>query len=121
VPHQYLTGFGLAHDGRERLDSITPVVHGDILVARGLFAPKDANYLRYVDAYTNTAHATRVIDVAWGGAAGAFEDGGPVTVATSSNGDRAIDLRDRFVTVMQNARHVMVHPHTCSARTSRDC
>src|SRR5712675_426383 len=25
VPRQYLTGFGLAHDGRERFDSITPV------------------------------------------------------------------------------------------------
>ncbi len=106
VPHQYLTGFGLAHDGVERFDSITPVLHGDVLVARGLFAPKDANYLRYVDSYTNTADDTRLIDVAWGGAAGAFEDGGPVTVAASSNGDRAIDLTDSFVTVMQNATHV---------------
>ena len=106
VRHQYLTGFGLAHDGGERLDSITPVLHGDILVARGLYAPKDADYLRYVDSYTNTAKANRLIDVAWGGAAGAFEDGGPVTVATSSNGDRAIDLTDSYVTVMQNAKHV---------------
>src|SRR5258707_5335320 len=31
----YLTGFGLAHDGAERLDAITPVLHGDVLVARG--------------------------------------------------------------------------------------
>jgi len=106
VPHQYLTGFGLAHDGSERIDSITPVLHGDILVARGLYAPKDATYLRYVDSYTNTGKATRIVSVAWGGAAGAFEDGGPVTVATSSNGDRTIDLSDSFVTVMQNAKHV---------------
>ena len=105
VPHQYLTGFGLAPDG-ERVDSITPVLHGDVLVARGLFAPKDADYLRYVDSYTNTAAGSRVIDVAWGGAAGAFEDGGPVTIATTSSGDRAIDLTDTFVTVMQNAKHV---------------
>jgi amidase len=105
VPHQYLTGFGLAYDGGERLDSITPVLHGGILVSRGVFAPKDADYLRYVDSYTNTATEDRTIDVAWGGAAGAFEDGGPVTVAASSNGDRAIDLRDTFVTVMQNATH----------------
>lgn len=106
VPHQYLTGFGLAHDGSDRVDSITPVLHGDILIARGIFAPKDANYLRYIDSYTNTAKDNRVIDVAWGGAAGAFEDGGPATVATSSNGDRMIDLSDSFVTVMQNAKHV---------------
>ena len=105
VPHQYLTGFGLAHDGGERFDSITPVVHGDILVARGIYAPTDANYLRYVDSYTNAATGDRVVDVAWGGAAGAFEDGGPVTVATSSNGNATIDLTDTFVTVMQNAKH----------------
>ncbi|HEV8209032.1 MAG TPA: amidase family protein [Vicinamibacterales bacterium] len=104
VPHAYLTGFGLAHDGNERLDSITPVLQGDILVARALFAPKDADYLRYVDSYTNIASTDRVVDVAWGGAAGAFEDGGRVTVATSSNDNRTIDLTDAFVTVMQNAK-----------------
>lgn len=106
VPHQYLTGFGLAHDGSERIDSITPVLHGDVLVGRGIFAPKDADYLRYVDTYTNAAQTNRILDVAWGGAAGAFEDGGMVTVAATSSGDRTIDLGDSFVTVMQNARHV---------------
>ena len=105
VPRQYLTGFGLAYDGRERFDSVTPVLWGDVLVARGVFAPADANYLRYVDSYTNNAAEDRLIDVAWGGAAGAFDDGGPVTVAASSSGDRVIDLNDTFVTVMQNARH----------------
>ncbi len=104
VPHQYLTGFGLAHDGRERLDSITPVLSGDILVARAIYAPQDANYLRYVDSYTNASSDSRLIDVAWGGAAGVFEDGGLVTVATSSNGHATIELADSFVTVMQNAR-----------------
>ncbi len=78
VPNQYLTGFGLAHDGSDRFDSITPVLHGDVIVSRALFAPADADYLRYVDSYTNTAADDRMIDVAWGGAAGAFEDGGPV-------------------------------------------
>ena len=105
VRQQYLTGFGLAYDGRERLDSITPVLWGDVLVARGVFAPADADYLRYVDSYTNSAREDRLVDVAWGGAAGAFDDGGPVTVAASSSGDRAIDPGDTFVTVMQNAMH----------------
>src|SRR5438132_11425741 len=66
VAHQYLTGFGLAHDGHERFDSITPVLAGDILIARGVFAPADADYLRYVDTYTNGAPEDRLIDVAWG-------------------------------------------------------
>ena len=63
-----------------------------------------ANYLRYVDRYTNVAAEARIVSVAWGGASGAFDDGGRVTVATTSNGDRQIDLTDSFVTVMQNAR-----------------
>jgi amidase len=106
VANEYLRGFGLAYDGDERFDSITPVVTGGVAVSRGLYAPKDANYLRYLDRYTNTTRTVRVIDVAWGGASGVFADGGMVTVAATSNGDRRIDLTDTFVTVMQNARQV---------------
>jgi Asp-tRNA(Asn)/Glu-tRNA(Gln) amidotransferase A subunit family amidase len=106
VADEYLRGFGLAHDQGERLDSLTPVLAGPIVVARGIYAPKNSNYLRYVDRFTNTAAEPRLVDVAWGGAAGSFEDGGPLTVATSSNGDRSIDLTDSFVTVMQNAKRV---------------
>jgi amidase len=106
VPNEYLRGFGLAYDGSERFDSITPVVAGGVAVARGIYAPKDTNYLRYLDRFTNTTPATRVVDVAWGGASGVFADGGMVAVAATSNGDRRIDLTDTFVTVMQNARQV---------------
>lgn len=104
VPNQYLRGFGLARDGGERFDSITPVLEAGILIARAIYAPKESDYLRYVDRYTNITGDDRTIDVAWGGASGAFEDGGLLTVATTSNGDRRIDLTDSFVTVMQNAR-----------------
>jgi amidase len=104
VPNQYLHGFGLAHDGDERFDSITPVLEGGVLVARAIYAPKDTNYLRYVDRVTNTTSEARLVDVAWGGASGAFADGGLVAVAATSNGDRRLDLTDSFVTVMQNAR-----------------
>jgi amidase len=102
--NQYLRGFGLAYDGAERLDSVTPVFQDGIVVDRSIFAPKDTNYLRYVDRYTNVNDQARVVSVAWGGASGAFEDGGRATVATTSNGDRQIDLADNFVTVMQNTR-----------------
>jgi hypothetical protein len=104
--NQYLNGFGLAHDGAERFDSITPLLRDGIVIARAIFAPRDTNYLRYIDTFLNsTDHAQRV-RVAWGGAAGAFEDGGRVTVAATSSGDRRIDPADSFVTVMQNARNV---------------
>jgi amidase len=104
----YLRGFGLAHDGAERFDSITPVVASGIVVDRAIYAPADTNYLRYVDSFTNTSSEPRVVSAAWGGATGAFEDGGRVTVATTSDGNSRIDLTDRFVTVMQNARGVGV-------------
>ena len=102
----YLHGFGLAHDGADRLDSITPVFVAGIVVSRSLFAPKDTSYLRYFDTFTNTTPVPIDIRVAWGGAAGAFEDGGRVTVATTSDGNRTIDPGDSFVTVMQNAHGV---------------
>jgi amidase len=103
---QYLHGFGLAFDGGERFDSITPLSVDGIVVARELFAPKDATYLRYFDSFTNVSHEERIIEVAWGGAAGAYEDGGKLAVATTASGDRQIDLTDGFVTVMQNAKKV---------------
>jgi amidase len=100
----YLRGFGLAHDGAERFDSITPVFVAGLAIDRAIFAPRDTNYLRYVDTYTNTTDEPRLVRVAWGGAAGAYEDGGRVTVAATGSGDRTIDPSDGFVTVMQNAR-----------------
>lgn len=102
---RYLRGFGLARDG-ERFDSITPVLHDGVVVARALFAPADTIYLRYFDSFHNGTAEPRTVEVAWGGATGAYEDGGLVAIAETSNGDRVIDPRDTFVTVMQNARNV---------------
>src|SRR3954465_8242622 len=45
--NQYLQGFGLAFDGSERFDSITPLLVDGIVVAREIFAPKDTTWLRY--------------------------------------------------------------------------
>ncbi len=105
--NQYLRGFGLAHDGAERFDSITPVA-----ARRHRRRPRACSRRRTrTISATSTASPTsadepRTVSVAWGGAAGAFDDGGPATVAATSNGDRAIDLTDSFVTVMQNAQRV---------------
>jgi len=112
VRNQHLTGFGLSHDpaaapaGAARFDSITPVLRGDVAVARAIFAPADADYLRYFDSFTNTAEEDRQVEVAWGGAAGAYDEGGLVAIATTSTGDRRIDPSDTFATVMQNVRRV---------------
>ncbi|HEX5471325.1 MAG TPA: amidase family protein, partial [Lacipirellulaceae bacterium] len=104
--NQRLHGFGLAFDGGERFDSITPLFVDGVVVARAIFAPKSKNYLRYFDTFTNATDEDRIVEIAWGGATGDYEDGGKVAVATTSNGDRRIDLSDSFVTVMQNARNV---------------
>lgn len=104
--NQYLRGFGLSWDGGERFDSISPVLAEGVLVSRALYAPKSTTWLRYFDSFTNTTSAPLVVDVAWGGAAGAYEDGGLMTVATTGDGDRTIAPADGFVTVMQNARKV---------------
>jgi amidase len=109
VRNQYLTGFGLASDiggGIGRFDSMTPVLGGDVIVARALFAPADTDYLRYFDSFTNASDEDRLVEVAWGGAAGAYDEGGLVAVATTSSGDRRIDASDTFATVMQNAKRV---------------
>ena len=104
--NQYLRGFGLSFDGVDRFDSITPLLQDGIVISRAIMAPRDASYLRYFDTFTNTTTGERIVQIAWGGAAGAYEDGGKVAVAITSSGDRRIDAADSFVTVMQNARSV---------------
>jgi amidase len=106
VRNHYLNGFGLVSDGAGRFDSTTPVLRGEVVVARAIYAPADTDYLRYFDSFTNVATEDRLVEVAWGGAAGAYDEGGLVAVAATSDGDRRIDAADTYVTVMQNARRV---------------
>ena len=82
-------------------------MHEGILVARDVTTSKDTHYLRYFDTlHQHDRPKSAIVEVAWGGAAGAYDDGGLVAVAATSNGDRRIDLTDTFVTVMQNAKSV---------------
>ncbi|HXI32280.1 MAG TPA: amidase family protein, partial [Vicinamibacterales bacterium] len=104
IRNRYLTHFGLALDGDARFDSITPVVVGDVVVARAIFTPHDTDYLRYFDAFTNAGDEPRIVEVAWGGAVGAYEEGGLAAIATTSSGDRQVDAADTFATLMQNVR-----------------
>src|SRR5688500_6098963 len=85
--NHYLKGFGLHHDGAGRFDSITPVLTEGILVARDVTTWKETQYLRYVDSFTNTSTEDRIVRVAWGGAAGAYEDGGLLAIANTANGN----------------------------------
>lgn len=102
----YLRGFGLHHDGAGRFDSLTPILRDGIVIARAIQTSKDTHYLRYLDSFTNTTLQVQMVHVAWGGAAGAYDDGGRVAVARTSSGDREIGMNDHFVVVMQNAKGV---------------
>jgi amidase len=102
--NHYLRGFGLHHDGVGRFDSITPVLVEGVLVSRDITARAHTTYLRYFDTFTNTTDQDRIIRVAWGGAVGAYSDGGLAAVAATSDGDRAIEPGDSFVTMMQNVK-----------------
>jgi len=99
----YVRGFGLHHDGHGRFDSITPVVVEGVLVWRSITTWPDTSYLRYLDAFVNTANEVRTVKVAWGGAVVAYADGGKAAVAVTADGDRLIEPGDSFVTMMQNA------------------
>lgn len=104
VRNRYLHGFGLHHDGKGRFDSLTPVIVEGLVVDRNLTTQPHTNYLRYVDTFTNTTGEERLVRVAWGGAVGAYADGGLAAVAATSDGDRSIEADDSFVTMMQNAK-----------------
>jgi amidase len=104
TPSHYVRGLGLHHDGKGRFDSITPVFVDGVVVDRNITTQPHTNYLRYVDTFTNTTPEERVVRVAWGGAVGAYQDGGLAAVATTSDGDREIEVSDAFVTMMQNAK-----------------
>jgi amidase len=101
---RYLRGFGLHHDGSGRFDSITPVLVEGVVVDRNITTQPHTSYLRYLDTYTNTTGEDRLVRVAWGGAVGAYTDGGLAAVATTSDGDRTIEPDDSFVTMMQNVK-----------------
>ncbi len=106
VTNRYLHGFGLSYDGEGRFDSLTPILSGEIVIARSLYAPSTTDYLRYFDTFTNVSGEIRIVEVVWGGACGAYKEGGLVAVAATSSGDRRIDPADSFVTVMQNTKNV---------------
>lgn len=103
----YLRGFGLHHSRGDqqhhRFDSITPVVQDGIVIARDVTSWDTTSYLRYVDSFTNTASEDRILQVAWGGAVGAYADGGQAAVAATADGDREVEPGDTYVTMMQNA------------------
>ncbi len=99
---RYLEGFGLVPDGDRRFDSLTPLYLGGVVASRALYAPDDEDYLRYVDSFTNTLGSAITLEVVYGGAIGAYADGGYPAIAATSDGDRKLEIGDNYVVFMQN-------------------
>ena len=127
--NQYLRGFGLAHDGGERFDSITPVLAERHRRRRGRSSRRRTRTTCATSTrFTNTANEPRVVDVAWGGAAGAYRrwragDGGDDVERRSpdrSDGhlrDRDAERRGAWPTRCAGRRGTD-RRRTCSARTT---
>ncbi|NJD56878.1 MAG: hypothetical protein FIA94_10805 [Nitrospirae bacterium] len=114
VSDALLCGFGLTWDGGRRWETTTPVMpetsscggdarsvmaaSSDIRVARSLYSPATANYLRYVDSFTNIGAERRTVYVAWGGNLGS--DNG-TTAAASSSGDYNFDTSDTWALTIE--------------------
>jgi hypothetical protein len=102
IDNHVLGGFGLAFDGQRRLSTTTPVTVSGVSVERSLLAPSGTDYLRYVDAFTNTSASPRIVEVAWGGG---LESRLQTLVARTSSGELpGITQNDRWaVTIASNS------------------
>ena len=89
-----LEHFGLVYAPGQYWHTTTPVVvTGSIQVARSLYAPPSADWLRYVDTFTNTSGASRTVWVSWGGDLGSDSE---TLVAGSSSGDATLTSADTW-------------------------
>ena len=88
-----LAGFGLVYQPGHRWET-TSVVEADVIsVTRRLYAPAHADWLRYVDSFTNFGVVTRTVWVAWGGDLGSDSN---TELVTTSSGDAALTGADTW-------------------------
>lgn len=97
--NEELSGFGLTFDGSRGWTTTTPPAFSDIAVSRTVAAPADADYVRYLDSFTNTGSEVRQVQVAWGGYLGSLFD---TTLAATSSGDLVLDTDDTWAVTIDN-------------------
>jgi amidase len=95
-----VSGLGLTWDNNRSFTTTSPFLDNDIRIERSLFSPADANYMRYVDTFTNTGGADRQIMVGWGGDLGS--DTGTL-VSDTASGDLTIDSTDSWALTIQSS------------------
>jgi hypothetical protein len=95
----FLRGFGLTFEDGHHWRTTTPVVTDTLEIARDLYAPASANWLRYVDTFTNTGVATRTVWVAWGGNLGSDDN---TRLQDTSSGDGLLTALDTWAVTVED-------------------
>lgn len=99
TPNALLTNLDLTYLGGQRWSSLAPVAHSGVAYGRHVWAPAHANWLRYVDVFTNTTSSNRLIHLSWGGDLGYASN---TTIAGTSTGDLSVTGADTWVAVIYN-------------------
>lgn len=96
--HGVLGGFGMQTEGRTLSSSLNPTFSG-VAVSRQIYAPSNANYLRYFDTFTNTTQSTLKLSVVFGGNLGSDSY---TTLARTSSGDATATTADQWIVTIEN-------------------
>jgi hypothetical protein len=94
-----LDAFNLAYQPGHRWTTTTPMSVDTLTVRRDLYAPVLANWMRYVDTFTNEGSETREVYVAWGGNLGSD---GATTLDLTSSGDAGLTTSDTWATTYED-------------------
>lgn len=94
----YMDDMGMAYSGGRTWNS-QPKTLSDVTVQRQLFATGYANYVRYLDRFTNESAAVRNVYVAWGGDLGSDSS---TTLAATSSGNLAFEAADVWAVTIEN-------------------
>ncbi|MBK8431419.1 MAG: proprotein convertase P-domain-containing protein [Chloroflexi bacterium] len=99
LTNEQVTGLGMTYGGNRTWASQQGFFAEGIQIGRQVVAPAEANYVRYVDTFTNEGTAVRHVSVAWGGNLGSDNS---TTLAATSSGDLAFDAADEWAVTIQS-------------------
>ena len=100
VSNVEVNNYNLTYFGNRHWVNTAAPVHGGVALSRQIWAPANANWVRYVDVFANTTNSLRVVEVVWGGGLGSDD---LTTVAATSTGDATFNENDAWVVTMQSA------------------
>lgn len=100
---ELMRGFGLRFDGLDRFDTTDDVNLAGLSIRRAIRVERTANWVRYVDTFTNTTARPIRAEIAFGGQDGSGAGTGLSRVVDSSSGDTTITNADSWAEVATSA------------------